>query len=93
MMRAMLSAMLAMLAGCATQTPRIVTTPAVCPAPRTVPVQTLAAIAALPDHLPPLVIQGDAAAALYETGIRSAGLYRQCVEAARGAAGWIDGSD
>lgn len=86
----MLAVMLAMLAaGCSTQPPRIVQTPAVCPAPRALPAQTLAAIAALPEHLPPLVVRGDAAQALYETGIRSAGLYRQCVEAARGAAVWI----
>lgn len=84
-----------LLAGCAAvPVPRVIQTPPVCPAPRALPAQTLAAIDGLPERLPELPASAastDAAAALFINGAQSAAAYQACRAAATGAAGWIRG--
>ena len=82
----------ALITGCAITPPRVVQTPPVCPAPRALPTETLAAIAALPARLPELPASAastDAAAALFANGAQSASMYQACRRAADGAADWI----
>ena len=79
-----------LLTGCATTAPtRVVTTPAVCPAPRALPASALAAIDALPATLPELAIDGDPALNLLTNGAQSDALYQRALQAAHDLAEWM----